>query len=255
MRLSGYVYEVRFYSFTFEPKTIPALTWVQHANGNYEAVDRGQNADIYTTRLTFVGEVDAIDSLVVEFDTIAQYDTNKYVTLDEFNGVDDQIFGANINYSSSLKAIITNIGKRRQKSKNVYHFDVEMQLVPTYTYTGTSLQPSEYYLLSNHIGTVENYDQFQVSNTLAYNFYRSQLNAGTFEGTFMMSAIDTKNFRYAIFNSIRGATMTIWDTMGIGRLFGVLGNNFPVGIKILEYSDRQIDIDFWEIRVIFAEVK
>ena len=254
MRVTGTdINQFDVFRFTNKPITTPALKWELLADGNYVAVDRGASNDIYQSELTFYGTETEINSIIDEFESNRAGGTN-YFTLSQFNTVDDQIFGADIFYTSGVDATIVKWGKRVQKSFKAYIWKCTVQLVEDpYPYSGTpslpTLKPFEGYR-GDSTWTIKKMDTYD--NTFTYIDHTKD--SGIFEGTFILNQTDMKNFRRYLLSTIRANDMSISSIAGVTYPFGSKRGGYPITVKVLDFKDELLNINFWKIKMKMAEV-
>ena len=254
MRVTGTdIVQFDVFRFSNTPETFPALNWVQTADNNWVAVDRGADNDVYQSKLVFYGTETEVDNIIDQFEANRAGETN-YFILSQFNEVDDQIFGADIDYSGTVDATIVKWGKRKQKNFKVFTWDCTVQLIEDpYPYSGTpslpTLKPIIGYQADSNwsIIKLDTYD-----NTFTYIDHDKD--SGIFEGTFILGQTDMKNFRRYLLSTIRGGDMTISGVSGVTDPFGPKRGGYPITVKVLDFKDEMININFWKIKMKLAEV-
>jgi hypothetical protein len=253
MRISGTnIVTFTLLRFRSKPKTTIALKWQQVANGNWVSVDRGASVDIYQSEITTYGTETEINNIINQFEANRQGGTN-YFTIDQFNGVDDQLFGADIDYSSTLNVTVVKFKKRRQKNFKVFKFDFTLQLTSTYSYSGTPSLPS----LKVQIGYTgsSNWDidkQDSYSNSFTYIDHNADI--GILQGTLLMTQTEMKAFKRYIMSTIRGGNMVISSIGGVTYPFGPKRGTYPITVKVLDIQEELININRWSVKFKFAEV-
>jgi hypothetical protein len=254
MRVTGTdINQFDVFRFTNKPKTTPALKWELLSNGNYVAVDRGADNDIYESELSFYGAQTEIDNIIDELEANRAGGTN-YFTLSQFNGVDDQIFGADIDYSGTLDVTVTKWGKRKQKEWLVFTWSCTVQLIEDpYLYTGTPSFPAFKPIIgyrADSTWTVKKMDTYD--NTFTYIDHNKD--TGIFEGTVILNNTDMNGFRRYLLSTIRGGDMTVSSIAGLSELFGSKRGSIPSNVKVLEFRDEMININFWHVKLKLAEI-
>jgi len=243
------------YRFNFKPIIEPAIGWVKVSNGGYKSVDRGSTEDVYMSEIEFYGKEAEIDNIITQFNN-SRVSTDNKLFLSEFNEKDDILFGANINYYLGVYVIVLEIGKKKQQNLKTFEVSAKLMLVPNYTYVGTPQQPSIYHLFTGYSG----YSLFESKYNIYYEngstFHNFDNDSGIFEGNFLMTLTEVRNFRSLLFSSIRGGYMTLTDKMGVDAIFGPTRQIvYPINVNILEFEDEPQNHNFWKIKIKLVEYK
>ena len=254
MRVTGTdIVQFDVFRFNAVPETTAALNWIQAADGNWLAVDRGATNDVYKSKVTFYGTETEVDNIIDQFEANRAGGTN-YFTLSQFNIIEDQIFGADIYYTSGMDATIVKWDKRKQKQFKSYTWSCTMQLIEDpYPYSGTPSLPTLKPLIGyqgDSTWTIKKLDTYD--NTFTYIDHEKD--TGIFEGTFILGQTDMKNFRRYLLSTIRGGDMIIADIAGVTNPFGSKRGGYPITVKVLDFKDELININFWRIKMKLAEV-
>lgn len=240
------------YRFKFKPKTDIALQWHKVSNGNWVAVDRGAEEDIYKTELYIYGTEAEINNFISELEANRSGETY-YFTLSNFNEIDDQIFGADIDYSGSLDVTVIDWSKRKQKQFKSYTLQLTLQLIEyPYPYTGTpslpTLKPLIGYTGDNEY-SVEKIDSYDNS----FTYIDQNKDTGIFEASFIFNHTDMNAFRRYLMSTIRGSSMSISSIAGVAYPFGVNRGGYPISVKVLDFIDELLNINFWSAKLKLAE--
>lgn len=254
MRISGTgIVTFDVFRFSNKPVTQVALDWKQTADDNWVAVDRGASNDIYQSEIVFYGTELEVTDIIDSFESNRIGGTH-YFTLSQFNGVDDQIFGADIDYSSSIDVTIVKWGKRKQKQFKSWTWTCTMQMIEDpYVYSGSPSLPTLKPLIGyrgDATWTILKTDTYD--NTFTYIDYDKD--TGIFEGIFVMDNTDMKAFRRYLLSTIRGNNITISSIAGVSDPFGTRQSTYPITAKVLDFSDEMLNINFWKVKVKLAEV-
>ena len=239
--------------FSFKPKTVPAIKWTQLANGNWRGIDRGYQQDKYYSEVYFYGNEAEINNIITQIEINRQGSSLLYI--DEFNSIDDQLFGADIDYSGGLDVTIVKWEKRKQKSFKVFELKVTFLLVEsTIPFTGTpsniTLKPIEGYIGTSDytINKLQSY-----TNNVSYIDHNSD--SGIFEGTFQIQHSDMNKFRRYLLSTIRAGTLTISDFAGVSYPFGPKRGSYPINTKVLKFIDQLLNVNYWQLKLTLAEEK
>jgi len=88
-------------TWNYKPITTPAIKWNQVSNGNWNGSDRGSSTDIFEAQIRFMGPESELQALENFLDSNRESFT---ITLD----TGEEIFGADLDYSSSLTVTVVN---------------------------------------------------------------------------------------------------------------------------------------------------
>jgi len=238
---------------TFKPKTKLAITWRQLSSGNYAGLDRGDGSDVYEADVGFYGKETAIDKFIDEIEANRTNPSN-VITLDNFFGKGENIFGENFDHSSSISATVLNISRRRQTGINSWGVNVTFRAL-TNIFTGSSSFPT---LTSCDVGpradssrTINKFDTY----TGAFSYQDHASDFGTFTGVFTLTSADAVLLRNFI-RTQRTGDYTLSDTFGIAKPFGSRSaNSYPFTVKLIDWSDLGLfGLQWNKFKLTFAEV-
>lgn len=237
--------------FKFKPLTTRALKWKKLANNDWFSVDRGAASDVYQSELLLYGIETEINNFITELES--NRGESGVFTLSDFNGIDDQVFGADIDYSGDLDATYLSWRKRTQKSFKVFTISLVIQLVETpYPYDGTPSLPEllpDIGYKGDSLYTIDKVDTY----TNAFTFLDHISDSGIYEGNFMLNQANMKAFRRYLLSTIRGDAMTITNIPGVSFPFGTNRGGFPIAVKVLDFEDNLLNINFWRVKLKLAE--
>lgn len=238
--------------FQSKPKTSIALQWIELTNGNWISVDRGASQDIYQSEISLYGTETEINNIIDQIEA-NRVGGDNYFTLSSFNEVDDQIFGADIDYSSSLDVTVIDWKKRKQKQFKSFTLNITLQLVENpYPYDGTPSLPTLRPLIgytgdsTYTINKIDSYD-----NTFEYIDHESD--TGFFEGVFILTQAEMKAMRRYLLSTIRGSAMSISAIQGVTYPFGTKRGGYPISVKVIDFEDTLININFWNLKIKLVE--
>jgi len=230
----------RVLRFNSKPKTIPAIKWIQVADKNWKNVN-------------FYGDEAEIDNIIDQFENNRQNGAN-FFNIMQFNGVDDQLFGANIDYSSDLDVTVIEWKKRKQKQFKTFTLSVLLQLTEDpYIYNATAaqlptLRPLIGYVADSNwtLKKISTYD-----NTFTYIDYNTD--SGIFEGIFLMNHVEITKFRKMLLSTTRGSYLGILGIQGVPNIFGTKRPTTPISTYWLDFQDQLINLNYWAIKIKLAE--
>ena len=235
----------------FKTDTKLAYKWVKCSDGNYNAVDRGADSDIYDAEVEIYGTESVVDNVINVLNENRTGEYN-YLYMASFNS-GEKIFGCNVDYTSSITAIVLSVSKKVQRTWKGFSTLVKFRASsPTFTGVGTlpTFKNLEYGYIGDTTTTIVKLDSY----TNIYEFQDRQNDSGIFEGVFVLSNSDMEDLRNYI-RVQRGNTISITSVSGVGQMFGEKRGSYPYNVKIVEWQDMgQIGINFYRIKLKFAEV-
>lgn len=236
----------------FKPKTIPALEWVECADDNYKAVDRGASQDVYQSSFRVYKAETAINTFIEEVEA-NRAAGNHQITLGSFSST-EHIFGADVDYSGSITATVLEIEDRAQKTWKGYAVKVRVQAISP-SFTGSATLPAFEHLEVGYVGD----SSVPVNKMDTYDGTFSYLDRGTgagyFTGTFSFSDANMKNLRRYL-ASQRGSSFSLTGINGVAYPFGKRRDSgYPYTVKCIDWEDLGMrDVGMWRIKMVFAEV-
>ncbi len=253
MRISGTnIVTFDLFRFRNQPVTEIALKWQQVSSNNWVSVDRGAASDVYQSEISTYGTETEINNIIDQIEANRAGETS-YFVLSQFNGVDDQIFGADIDYSGTLNVTVLKWGKRKQGNFTTFTLDLTLQLISTYVYDGTPSLPPLRPTIGYRGDSVYTIDKHQ-SYSNVHTYHDHKKDSGIFEAVLDMDQTEIKAFRRYIMATIRGGDMTITGILGVTNPFGPNRGGYPLTVKVLDFKDTLININRWHVKVKFAEV-
>ena len=218
----------------FEIRTSLALNWIQAANGNWTATDRGSGADTYETRVTLAGHAAAIEAILDKIETNRIADSNE-LTMTGFEST-EYIFGEDVNHAS-ITANVLSVGPVAQTSWKMYKCDLELRNVSP-SFTGSASLPDIDYIETNTLKGPERTLNLTDTYDGSFSYLDAASDAGTLGMTIYLTLADMKSMRRYLTATIRGGTITIAELAGIENPYGsTRTTTFPMNAKVLEWSD------------------
>lgn len=235
----------------FRPLTSLALKWIQLANGNWRAVDRGSSTDMYRARIRLYGTESLIDQFLdeVEYNRIT---CSHVLTLSNFNAT-EHIFGADVDHSSSISATITEIDSREQRTWKGFGVSCVLQ-ASSPSFTGTPALPSLECLSWGYEGDSSWTWNKSDSYNGTFNYADRKSDVGLFNGRFLFSDADMIALR-GYLRTQRGATISIPDIDGVSTPFGSRRDSgYPYNVKVIDWEDMGMrDVRHWWMSLTLAE--
>lgn len=235
----------------FEPKTQYALTWAKSASGNWYASDRGAASDIYETTVAVHGLEYKISNIMDAIEANRDNPSNT-VTLSYFNGVDDRIFGADLDYTSTVSATILKMEPMTQKSWKGFGTKLTLRALSP-SFTGSATFPALLHQLRGYEADANYTVSKADSYTGGYYYHDEDYDAGEFSGTFMMTTAEITNLRrYAA--TQRGTSFTVTDIPGVLQPWGPRRGTYNMTCKLKEVDDRGMrDKNYWTVKITLVE--
>jgi len=219
----------------YQPVTKYALSWTKTASGNYVCADRGSAYDVYESKITIAGYEYYVDEILdaIQLNRAAN---NHILSLTAFNGTDDMIFGADVDYSSGLSVTVSKLDERKQKSWHGYSFSMTMRVLSP-SFTGSSSMPTLQYISKGYTAdtsfTVDKKDVYDAT----FVYLDEEKDAGELEFEVLLSTANMRSLRRYVATE-RGNTITINSIAGMAYPFGSRGSNFPIDCKIIDFEDK-----------------
>lgn len=238
----------------FEVETTIALNWIQVSNGNWYASDRGSSCDTYETVIKTYGKEPVINTLLEQFE-LNRLSDNHVILLSNFNSA-EKIFGADIDYSGTLSCTILNNPEKNQNTWKGFGLDLRLRLLnlSEESFIGSSSFPSLKYLDIGYTGisktNVNKYDTY----TGSFSYADDETNTGIFEGTFLLSDTEMKNFRRFAATQ-RGSSFSLTGINGVTYPFGPNRGTYPLTVKMIEWKDLgPTRLNMWKLKIKLVEV-
>lgn len=233
--------------FGYKPITRPAIKWHQISNGNWRGSDRGASEDIFSANVIFQGS--RADLVILE----SMLDSNR----NEFNatfGTGEEVFGADIDYSSAIQVTVTDYGQIGQLAYDKWGMNLTLRAYqPTFLSVTESLACLR---LSSFVS--QQYSKFDLTKQFTYDevsvFNDHASDPGFFEGVFTQKTFEMKQIRRYLLNTLRNGSATPFPSFGgITTPFGSREGTGPFTFRVIEWEDlgRPNLVD-WNLRIKFA---
>ena len=231
----------------YKPDTIPAIKWHQLSNGNWRGSDRGSSEDIYMSSILFQGPRSELTTLENFLDSNRR---SWNITL----GTGEEIFGADVDYSSAISVTVVDYGKISQLGYNKWGMAMKLR---ANTLSFLSVTPSlDSLRLSSHIS--DQYSEFDIDKKFSYDevafFNDHASDPGIFEGRFTQTFTEMQAIRRYLSNTLRNGSATPFPTFGgITTPFGIREGTGPFTFRVVDWNDlgRSNYVDF-ELKIKFV---
>jgi hypothetical protein len=250
----GFTAYKQFKISSFKVSTTLALQWAQGANGDWYPTDRGSGNDYYDTTVTMQGRYDELKDILVEINN-NRFNGSNELTLSNFVS-DEKIFGADIIYTGTLTATITDFPQIKQKSLNFFNITMSMRLLKPYTFTDVETMPTLNLSQTGYESgvqdfTITKYDTYKNS----FTYLEESNDAGIFKGNFILSSDDLARLRrYHAIN--RGSNFTISDIPGVFQPFGPNGQQYTIDCRIKSIlNEKMRDTKYWFVDIELVNYK
>jgi len=216
----------------FRPVTRPAIKWIETADGNWKASDRGSSEDVYEAEIMFKGPESELSDLETVLDSNKE---NFSITC----GEGEEIFGADIDYSSYLDVTVVNYSSPNptRDSFSTWSMGLRLRLLsPSFVATAGSLSNLR---LAQNAYTA--YSEFDATKTFAYdgaaNYLDADTEAGVFSARFKQTQTEAEEVRRYMLNTNRTGNLT-FPSIGVSKPFGQRAGTGPFTVRIVEWSDE-----------------
>jgi len=230
----------------YRPITLLSTSWIQQANGNWSADDRGTAQDVYESAISFKGP----ESELSELETIlANNRENFSITC----GGGEEVFGADIDYSSALDVSVIKYGDISRISKAQYSMPMRLRLFSP-SFTGSAsiadlrLQSFRYKPNSDFSIT----KNFTLNGSATY--IDEETDPGFFEAEFLQTHDEMKAIRRYLTTTARTAAIS-YPSFGVSKPFGQRVGAYSGNVKIIKWEDlgRRNYIN-WGLRLTMVRV-
>jgi hypothetical protein len=223
------------------------VQYYQLSNGNYTAITRGSDADIYNTSIKTYGTEAYISGVITMLDTA--FNTSGLLTMSGFSS-DETLWGDNIDYTAPLSGIVTEYGMLEQNSLNVYSLSLNIRLLDP-VFTGSASLP-DFTTSCVSIGyKADIIRSFSISDTYYGSVTLNNMlrDAGMFTGLFNLTRDEVKGLRQWL-RLNRTDTTTIIGLNGVSGLFGPVGGSYHHTVRILDFKEEEtFGIDRWLCKI------
>lgn len=233
--------------YGYKPQTKWAIDWQQISNGNWRGSDRGADEDIFEADMVFEGPRTELETLESQLDS----DRNEF---DATFGVGEEIFGADIDYSSAIQVTVTNYNKISQLGFDKWGIPLTLR---AYKPTFLSVTPSLSELrLASHVS--DQYSEFDLTKQFSYDektfFNDHASDPGFFEGTFTQTTDEMKNIRRYLLSTLRNGSASPFPSFGgIDTPFGYREGTGPFTFRVIEWEDMgRPNFRDWTLKIKFA---
>jgi hypothetical protein len=237
----------------FKVRTIPALEWVQMSTGNYEAVDRGYEEDVYQTDIQIYGTRTKIETFVEEMEANRDSGLPPVFHLSDFNDT-EKIFGCDLDYTDRIQCTVLEFKRIQQKTWRGFGLKVTLNALSV-TFAGSSAMPALSLLSVGYKGD-SNYAFNRIRKyDGSYAYIDHIRDIGLFTGRFLFTEAEAIGFRrYAA--TERGAVIPLYAIAGVTYPFGKKrGGTYPYPTRIISWKDvRMWGLHHWIFEITWAEI-
>jgi len=236
----------------FKPDTQLALSWVQCADGNYKATDRGTTVDYYETEFDLYAKEDEINQFISAVYNNRDYDTN-YFNMSQFEST-EHIFGEDVDHSGTISVTILEISDIKQGSWKTRGISVRARALSP-SFTGSSSLPTLRCLDIGYNTAMDNTNVKYDSYTGNFSYLDREADVGLFTGVFTFSIADMRSMRRYL-TAERGNTISIPAMHGVDFPFGPYRNStYPIDVKVIDWKDLGMwGVQDWKMKITMAEV-
>jgi len=237
----------------YRPITKPAIKWHQVSNGDWRGSDRGAGEDTFEAQMLFrddLTELTVLESVL---------DSNRGKFSATFS-TGEEIFGADLDYTSAYDVTVINYGKIRKVAYKVYEMPLTLRLVddPTFVSTAASLATLR---KSSHADTRES--EFDLTKYFTYDRFDivtdHQSDPGTYTAEFTQTQSEAEAIRRYLLTTARANTISnFFDGASppfdnIQYPFGTREGNGQFDVKIIDWRDLgRPNLCDWKFSITFA---
>jgi hypothetical protein len=236
----------------YRPRTALSIQWITTGKGRYQCTDRGATADVYEAEINTWGTESAINTICEELQDNRQAYSNA-ITLGGF-ATDELIFGADVDHTGNISAVVADIGVPKQTSWKGYSLWIRFRALSP-TFSGNSSLPTLKWCDVGSNSDISRAIKRNDSYTGVHTFNDSLGDSRLFKSTFTLSTADMQILRRYIATN-RGNDYTLSDTFGAAKPFGPeSAGSYPYYCKLIEWEDLGLfGLKWWRVSLTFAEV-
>jgi len=223
------------------------MKWKQLSNGNYVAIDRGADSDIYEANITTNGTETYINNILTQLD-IVESSASGTLTTSGYAG-NEHIFGENIDYSTATTVAITNIKARKSNTFKGWQLDLTLKALSPAFEAGSSLPVFSGACINyKYIGTKE-YDLiYNESYYGDFTYSNHTGEGGVFKGTFTFTDTELRLLSEWI-RANRDTAFSLTELNGVAYPWGPT-ISLPHNAKIIDIRQLQkFGLDNWLVEL------
>lgn len=235
----------------YKPVTKPAIQWLQKSDGNWSGVDRGTAQDVYESQIVFKGPT----SELLTLETVLAANRED---MDITCSTGEEIFGAEIDYSSAISVAVVDYGKITRTNFALNSMPLRLRLVETPSIVSTAASLSSL-RLSNWKWSPNS--EFDLIKIFSYDgtptYLDGETDPGIFKAKFRQTQTEMEAIRRYLMETARTNTISSFDFSGFGvsRPFGQRNAASTFNVKIISWQDMgRINYCDWELSITFARV-
>lgn len=229
------------------------MEWFQTSDGNYHAVDRGANGDVYGADITTYGTESYINNIVDQLQANREPRVGT-IRMSEFAS-DEHIFGEDLDYSTEITGYFVDLDTRQQKSWRGFSLGLTLR-VTSPTFSGTAALPDFSGAVCVQIGyDGDNSWDYNTYDTYYSNYYYldHQNDAGLFKGQFNFTQGELRNLRRWLAIN-RDTSFTLSGLYGVSYPFGSREGALPSTVKIIDLKEKKrFGLDRWITELTIAK--
>jgi hypothetical protein len=257
----------QYYDVKIKPDYNPmyhiALNWAQSASGNWNATDRGVTADYYEAEdVRLYGTESTINTFIADvvetnrFSSVTDPPQNVLI-LSNFSDT-EKIFGADVDYSTSLNATVAIIDPRAQNTFKGWSVTCRIRLLPFFSFVGSATLPAlknlDFGYDSDAVRTINKIDSYD--NTFYYQEHDTDV--GLFSGVFTFTNNEMANLR-RYHATLRGSSFSLTNIPGVSFPFGInrfdRHGSYPYTCKLMKIEDEILfGVRHWKCKLTLCEV-
>ena len=226
---------------TYQPKTTPALSFEELANGFWACSDRGTFGDAYEAEIEFSARQGPLHDLLYALQT-----SRNACALTLEDGED--IFGPEV---SATSCAVQEYGVLKRAGWQRYTYRLRLRAIdPVFTGVGSldSLRLGRYYDHDRSWDIIRHWSLGGVLTTID-----GGADAGLFTADFRQTRNEAIAIRRYILGTVRGSKFTLPTIAGIEFPFGPRAWVGPFQCRILGHELQKVSLKYWNLKITFAE--
>ena len=232
--------------YGYRPVTTPAIKWTQLSNGNWTASDRTSVEDVYESEVIFQGTFAELTDL----ETSLGNNRTDFIC---FCSDGEEIFGADISYTTQFTVTVTKYGTIKQTGFKLFQMAIKLRMItPVFKTAAADFSKLR---LSSHANTRTH--EFDITKKFSYNqigySVDHEVDAQTFSGHFTQTTAEMGPIRRYLLTTARTAAVSFPSFGNITYPFGYRAGNSSFNVKVIKWADTgRTDFNNWGLRMTFA---
>ena len=237
----------------FKPTTSLGRYYDPVDSGNYRAIDYGASADVYDSKVTFVGTAFEMTYLW----EYLQINPGRFLFPITCHA-GEEIFGCNIDHTITMYVAAWEIGELTRVGLVTWELQVLLRGSALTALSGAGSLSTLRFKDHSYIATTDYKKNFSITGngTISYTDHNDK-DIGTFKATFLQKTSEMIEIRKYLINGVGRASSFSWASPdGIYDPFGFTPGVTSYNVRIIDWVDNgKLHPGWWTITLTFAQEK